>query len=86
MSIVLDLNGFFRGSNALFRECEQNELYLAAIQRLAKPGLQVGLSLEQQVGNSDCSDTSESSRHLVINKFKSMSCDLSHLFSINFST
>lgn len=86
VSILLDLNGFLRGSNALLRECEQNEFYLAALQRVAKPGLQIGLSLGQQVGNSDCSDTSESSSHLVINKLNSMRCDLNHLFSINFST
>lgn len=86
MSTILDLNGFLRESNALFRECEQDELDLTAVQRIAKPGLQVGLSLGNQVGNSDCSDTSESSRHLVINKVSSVSHGLNHLFSINFAT
>lgn len=86
MSTVLDLDGFLRESSALFRECEQDELYLTAVQRLAKAGLQVGLSLGNQVGNSDCSDTSESNQHLVINKVRSMSHCLNHLFSINFAT
>lgn len=39
----------------------------AAVQRIAKPGFQVKLTLGNQVENSDFLDTSESIRCLVIN-------------------
>lgn len=72
--------------NCLFTECEQDKVYLCSYSDNSKTWTPCSASFgEPSRKSSDFSDALESSRHLIVNKFSSITYGLNHLFSLHFS-